>query len=151
MSILSRLPILASLAMLVTPCPAADEPALKDLPAAVQKTAREQVGDARIEEVEDTFEDGQRAYEVEFTRKGEKLALVIAPTGKIVQLEHRLSVQAAPAEIQRTVAEKFPGGTISHIKKIDRAGKSFFEVSITHAGKAVTVEIDPKGRLIKGG
>lgn len=126
----------------------AGEPDLHSLPEPVQKTARAQIGQANIDEIEDTFEDGQRAYEVEFQRHGEKLAVVIATDGRLIQLEHRLSVANATKELKEGIEKNFPGGTLSHLKRIEKDGKSFFEASIKHAGKTLQAMFDASGKLL---
>ena len=64
--------LLAALAFNPLPAWADEEAELNDLPAAVQKTAHEEIGKSKVEEVEDTFEDGQHATEVEYTREREE-------------------------------------------------------------------------------
>src|SRR5579862_1027217 len=97
----------AATSLFALPVRAADEAAeLNDLPAAVQKTARDVVGKSKIEEVEDTFEDGKRATEVEFLRGGKKMAVVISPEGSVIQLEHRMSVGDAPKKIKESVLKE---------------------------------------------
>lgn len=135
------------LALTLGPLPAllAEEDDLNSLPPAVQKTARAQVGQNEIEEVEDTFEDGKRAYEVEFTRKGEKLAVVISEHGQLLQTEHRLSVSDTPAKIKAAVLKKFPQGQISHFVKVEKAGQTLFEVTVETGGKVHHLKLDAEG------
>ena len=116
-----------SAAILLVPSLRADEESeLKEQPAAVQKTAREQIGASKIEEVESTFEEGQHATEVEYSEGGHKMAVVIAKDGTLIQKEHRLSPGEAPAAIVKAVEARYPGGKISHIKQIDQGAKTFF-------------------------
>jgi hypothetical protein len=128
----------------------ADEEAdLNDLPAAVQKTAHEQVGTSKVEEVEDTFEEGQHATEVEYREDGKKMAVVIAKDGTLIQKEYRMSPSDAPDAIKSAVSAQFPGGTISHIKEVERTNAKFFEVSVKAGGKTHRLTLDESGKPVK--
>ena len=128
----------------------ADEEAdLNDLPPAVQKTAHEQVGTSKVEEVEDTFEEGQHATEVEYRENGKKMAVVIAKDGTLIQKEYRMSPSDAPDVIKSAVSAQFPGGTISHIKEVERTNAKFFEVSVKASGKTQRLTLDESGKPVK--
>jgi hypothetical protein len=128
----------------------ADEDAdLNDLPAAVQKTAHEQVGTSKIEEVEDTFEEGQHATEVEYRENGKKMAVVIAKDGSLIQKEYRMSPADAPDVIKSAVSAQFPDGAISHIKEVERKDGKFFEVSVKAGGKSHRLTLDEGGKPVK--
>ena len=148
-NILPAAALLAALAL--NPCRTrADEEAeLNDLPAAVQKTAHEQVGSSKIEEIEATFEEGRHATEVEYRENGKKMAVVIANDGTLIQKEYRMSPSDAPAAIKQAVAAQFPRGKISHIKEVERKEAKFFEVSVTSGGKSRQVTLDAAGKPIK--
>jgi len=122
---------------------------LDALPAAVQKTARELVGKAKVEEVENTFEAGKRAYEVEFERNGKEMAVVISPEGKLLQTEDRMSVGDTPKNIRNAVLKQFPKGEITHIKSVQIDGVVHFEVSVQEGGHAHDLKLDKDGRLLK--
>jgi hypothetical protein len=128
----------------------ADEEAdLNDLPAAVQKTAHEQVGTSKVEEVEDTFEEGRHATEVEYRENGKKMAVVIAKDGTLIQKEYRMSPSDAPGAITAAVSAQFPGCTISHIKEVERKDAKFFQVSVKAAGKSHQLMLDETGKPLK--
>jgi hypothetical protein len=122
---------------------------LNALPAAVQKTAHEQVGASKIEEVEDTFEEGQHATEVEYREHGKRMAVVIAKDGALIQKEYRMSPGDAPAAIKKAVAALFPDGNISHIKQVDRKNAKFFELSVKAGSKSHQLKLDEAGKLVK--
>src|SRR5579864_1105966 len=88
--------LLAALAFNPGHIRADEEAELNTLPAAVQKTAHKEIGTSKIEEVEDTFEEGQHATEVEYRENGKKMAVVIAKDGTLIQKEDRLSPGDAP-------------------------------------------------------
>jgi uncharacterized membrane protein YkoI len=150
-SFLPAATLLAALTLYPVRMWAEDEEAnLNDLPAAVQKTAHEQVGKNSVEEVEDTYEGGQHATEVEFREDGKKMAVVIAKDGTLIQKEYRMSPADAPDAIKKAVAALYPGGKISHIKQVTRGGTVFFELSVKTAGGAHQLTLDPAGKKVAG-
>jgi uncharacterized membrane protein YkoI len=126
-----------------------DEAEFKELPAAVQKTAHEQIGNSKIEEVEATFEEGQHATEVEYRENGKKMAVVIAKDGTLIQKEYRLSPADAPEAIKKAVMAQFPDGKITHIKEVEQKRAKFFEVSVKTGGKSRQLKLDVAGKAIK--
>ncbi len=128
----------------------AEEDDLRSLPPAVQKTARALVGKLKVEEVEDTFEGGKRAYEVEFRRNDEKMAIVISETGKLIQTEHRLSPEDAPAQVKEAMKKKFPDGKISHFTKVEKVGGTVFEVTVNAGGKSHKLLLNEEGQPLSG-
>jgi hypothetical protein len=148
MNIRAILPAAALLAALsVNPVRtwADDEAEFNDLPAAVQKTAHEEIGKSKVEEVEDTYEEGQHATEVEYSENGKKMAVVIAKDGTLIQKEYRMSPSDAPAAILKAVTALYPDGKISHIKEVERKTGKFFELSVKAGGKAHLLKLDEDG------
>ncbi len=123
-----------------------EEAELNALPAAVQKTAHEQIGTSEVEEVEDTYEDGQHATEVEYSVNGKKMAVVIAKDGALIQKEYRMSPSDAPDVIRKAIAALYPDGTISHIKEVERKDAKFFELSVKAGGKSHQLKLDEAGK-----
>jgi hypothetical protein len=132
------------------PIARADEAAeLNDLPAAVQKTARAQVGTAEVNEVEPTYEDGQHATEIEYRVNGKQMAAVIAKDGTLIQTEYRMSPKDAPAVITAAVSKKYPEGTITHVQEVARADGKFYEISVKSGGKSHRFDLDEGGKPVK--
>jgi uncharacterized membrane protein YkoI len=69
--------------------PDATEPKLgtkmSDLPAAVQKTIREQAPNAKIDDIDKEKRSGQVVYEIQFAEPGKNPKLHIAEDGSIVK------------------------------------------------------------------
>jgi hypothetical protein len=141
--------LLAALAFNPSHTWAGEEAELNDLPAAVQKTAHEQIGTSKVEEVEDTFEEGQHATEVEYRENGRKMAVVIAKDGTLIQKEYRMSPGDAPDAIKQAVGATYPDGKISHIKEVERTDAKFFEVSVKSGGKSHQLKLDEAGKPLK--
>jgi hypothetical protein len=148
-AILPLAAIAAALALNPILVRADEEAELSEQPPAVQKTAHEQIGASKIEEVEPTYAAGEHATEVEYREKGQKMAIVIAPDGTLIQKEHRMSPGEAPDAIKAAVQAQYPGAKISHIKEVERKGASFFEVSVKAGSKTHRLELSPSGSPVK--
>jgi len=148
-SILPCAALLAALAFYPALSWADEEAELNELPAAVQKTAHEQVGKSKIEEVEATFEEGRHATEVEYRENGKKMAVVIASDGTLIQKEYRMSPSEAPDAIKKAVSEQLPGGKISHIKEVQRSNAKFFELSVKTDDNTRRLKLDESGKPVK--
>jgi hypothetical protein len=141
--------LLAALAIYPIHTWADEEAELNDQPAAVQKTAHEQIGNSKVTEVEPSFEEGQHATEVEYTESGKKMAVVIAKDGTLIQKEYRMSPGDAPDIIKAAVMGQYPDGKISHIKEVERKDVKFFEVSVKAGGKSHQLKLDEQGKPVK--
>ena len=140
----------ASLICVGSPGIAGEEKSELDaLPPVVQKTARKLVGKAKVEEVENTVENGKRAYEVEFERGGKAMAVVISTEGKLLQTEDRMSVGDTPENIRKALLKQYPHGEITHIKSIDIDGVVHFEVSVQDGGRSHALNLDKDGQVLK--
>ena len=148
-SLLPSAALLAALAFQPVLARADEEAELNELPAVVQKTAHEQIGKSKIEEVEATFEEGQHATEVEYRENGKKMAVVIAKDGTLIQKEYRMSPADAPDAIKKAVSAQFPDGKISHIKEVERTNSKFFEISVKTGDKSRRLKLDSSGQPVK--
>lgn len=123
---------------------------LDSLPAAARKTAEKIVKDCKVEEVEPAFEDGIHAFEVEYEKNDVEMAIVVSPDGKLLRTESRLSVGQTPEIIRKATKVAFPGSTITHIKKVEKDGKAFFEIALrTAENKVENLKLDPQGKNLK--
>lgn len=151
-SILS-LPVIAAALLLVVPAAsraAEESESLDSLPAPARKTAEEIVKKNKVKEVEPASEDGQKAFEVEYEKDGVEIAIVISPEGKLLCTEHRLSVGQTPDVIKKGTEEAYPGSKITSIKKVEKGGKEYYEISLHTADKKVeNIKLDAKGKKMK--
>jgi hypothetical protein len=141
--------LLAALAL--NPLPVHADPAadFAALPAPVQATAKTQLGSDKVDEVEPTTEKGTHATEVEYKDNGQKMAIVIADDGTLIQKEHRMSPTDAPDVIKTAVTTQLPGATITHIKEVQAGTLDYFDLSAKDTdGKSHHLKFDPTGKLL---
>jgi hypothetical protein len=123
-----------------------EEAELKEQPEAVQKTAHKEVGKLKIVEVEPSYEEGQHATEVEYMDGSQKMAIVIAKDGRLIQKEYRMSPADAPKAIVKGVTAVYSGGKITSIKKVERKGETFYEVEVKSGEKSHELKLDKAGK-----
>ena len=122
---------------------------LNSLPPAAQKTARELLGKAKVEEVEPTFENGIHAYEVEFTREGKPMAIVLSRDGKLIQTETRIAPADAPEKIRVAALKSFPDGRLTRVRLVEEAaGAVYYEVTVKAGGKSHTLHLEKSGKIL---
>jgi uncharacterized membrane protein YkoI len=91
----------------------ADETALSDTPAAVQKTIRENAGKGKIESIESVAEAGQQSYEAAVVVDGQARTLIVAADGKLLDIEMG-EEPARPPRSNDVGSETPPGGEHQH-------------------------------------
>ncbi|OLE63348.1 MAG: hypothetical protein AUG04_05655 [Deltaproteobacteria bacterium 13_1_20CM_2_69_21] len=67
--------------------------------------------------------------------------------------ERGQAVQIAdlPAPVQQTVQQQLQGGSVQHVEKRTREGRTLFEVRSVREGKATEMLIGEDGRLLRSG
>jgi uncharacterized membrane protein YkoI len=78
----------------------AEEVALTNLSAAVQKTIQQSAANGKIESIADVTEDGQSYYEAAVTFNGQEKTFIIGPGGKLIDTQIPEN-QARPPEAPR--------------------------------------------------
>src|SRR5437588_3689102 len=78
---------------------------MKDLPAAVQQTVREQSKGATIRGLSRETENGKTNYEVELRVNGHNKDVLIDPGGAVVEVEEQVTLASLPAAV-RTANEQ---------------------------------------------
>jgi uncharacterized membrane protein YkoI len=78
----------------------AEEVALTNLSAAVQKTIQQNATNGKVESITDVTEDGQSYYEAAVTFNGQEKTFIIGPGGKLIDTQIPEN-QARQPEVQR--------------------------------------------------
>ena len=129
--------------------------AVSDLPAAVQKTVKEQQGGRTVADIDKEMWNGQTVYEVEFKEKGPNSRIYIATDGSIVlnkgdrgaYLGTQLS--ETPQAVQDTVKRTVPNAVIADVDRKTKDGKAIYKVEIKQEGLNRHLEIAESGALLE--
>ena len=73
---------------------------MNDLPAAVQKGVTANLNGATLKGLSKEIEGGKTTYEVETTLNGKTRDFILDPSGRLVELEDELAMDAVPAAVK---------------------------------------------------
>ncbi|HXG92423.1 MAG TPA: hypothetical protein VNN73_08655 [Blastocatellia bacterium] len=122
---------------------------MKDLPAAVRKTAREQSKGAAIRGLSKEVEDGKTFYEVELRVGGHSKDVLIDETGAVVEIEEQVSLASIPQAARAAIEKQVGGGKIASVESITRKGAIVaYEAHIKTGNKYREVKVSPDGQLL---
>jgi uncharacterized membrane protein YkoI len=125
---------------------------MKDLPAAVQQTVREQSKGATIRGLAQETEDGVMNYEVELKVNGHNKDVLIAPSGEVVEIEEQVTLASLPATVQTTIKQNAGGGRIVGVESITKGNAVVaYEAHVKGAGKSREIKVSAEGQLIPRG
>ena len=123
---------------------------MKDLPAAVQRTVREQSKGATIRGLSQETEKGKTNYEVELRVNGHNRDVLIDPSGAVVEIEEQVTLASLPPAAKKTIERNAGGGRIGMVESITRGDAVVaYEAHVRKAGKSLEIMVSPDGQLIK--
>jgi uncharacterized membrane protein YkoI len=141
---------------------------LSDTPAAVQATVKNTVSSAEIEDVDRETKNGHVVYDVEVKQEGLNRHLKIAENGTLLADSNQreslgervrekiglgkadtLTLDQAPAAVQKTIRENCDVGTLKPIKRETRNGHAQYAVEFEKKGKNLRMTIDEDGTVLK--
>jgi uncharacterized membrane protein YkoI len=140
--------------------PAAPKLALRDLPAAVQETARREANGREIADIDRETWNGRPVYEIEFRQRGLNARIYVADDGTLVRDErprHSLKslfmgmqLDQTPAAVQQTVRRIAGDREIADVdKKGPRtAGAAYYRVEIRDERGTQELRIAEDGRVL---
>jgi predicted aspartyl protease len=129
---------------------AAKSLAVKDLPAAVQKTVQEQVKGAEIKNISKETEKGVTQYEVETIVNGKHRDFNVDTKGSLVVVEEETSINSIPAAAKAAIQKKVGDGKLGMVETMTKGSATMYEAAYTtKAGKKLEVLVKPDGTETK--
>jgi hypothetical protein len=121
----------------------------KDLPAAVEKTVREQSDGATIKGFSTEVEGGKKIYEVQMTVNGHGRDLSIDGQGHLLETEDEVALASLPAEVQAGLKKAAGAATLGKIEALTKGGKLVaYESVVTSGGKHHEIQVGPDGQKL---
>src|SRR5262245_3224182 len=121
---------------------------MTDLPAAVQKTVREQSQGAKIEELSKVVEKGKTIYTVEMIVEGHAKELLLEPDGKVIAIEEQIALEALPPAARAGIERQAGDGKIVRVESITKGDAVVgYEAHIKRDGKVTEIRVGPDGKL----
>jgi len=128
---------------------------MSELPAAVQRTVREQQGGRAVADIDKEAWNGQIVYEVEFKEKGPNSRIYIAPDGSMVVNKDQAKggylgtqLSATPKEVRDTVQRLAGNAEIADVDREMKDGKAVYDVEIRQEGLNRHLLIAESGMLV---
>lgn len=123
---------------------------MKDLPAAVQQTVREQSKGATIRGLSREVENGETNYEVELRVNGHNRDVLIDPNGAVVEVEEQVTLASLPAAVRTAIEQNAAGGRVSLVESLTKGGTlMWYEAHVKKGRKSREIKINPAGQLVK--
>jgi uncharacterized membrane protein YkoI len=135
---------------LAFPVMAAEKPlALKDAPAAVQKTVADQLKGGKLKSLSVETEGGKTEYEAEVTVDGRDKTVAMDASGKVLETEMVVDLKALPEAVRAGLTREAGKGSIAKVEEVTKAGVTSYEAKITEAGKKDReVVVTADGKLV---
>jgi len=121
-----------------------------EVPTAILEAFKEAYPGAVVREYGEELEDGDKAYEISFTHKGQKIDILYAQDGNVIELEETIPAAELPAAIHDELNDRFDQYEIKETEKITKGADIFYEVRLTATSdeKAYELIFSQDGRLI---
>ena len=142
--------VILSFAVAVALVMAAKSLAVKDLPAAVQKTVQEQAQGAEIKNISKETEKGVTQYEVETIVNGKHRDFNVDTKGALVEVEEETSIDSIPAPAKAAILKKVGDGKLGMVETMTKGSATMYEAAYTtKGGKKLEVLVKPDGTQTK--
>ena len=123
---------------------------ISKLPAAVQKTVKEETKNATAVKVSKETEGGTTLYEVESTVKGRGRDLMVNAQGMVVSIEEEVALADIPGAARTGIEKLAMGGAISKVETLTKGSVVTYEAVITKKGmKKTEVMVNGDGSVAK--
>src|ERR1035437_6811467 len=124
---------------------------LKDLPAAVQKTVKDNLKGGEIKNIGKETEDGVEQFEIESVLNGEARDFNVDTNGALLVMEEATTIDAIPAAAKASILKKVGDGTLGAVETFQKPGQpTAYEAAYTDkAGKKHEVLFKTDGTQIK--
>ncbi len=125
---------------------------MKDLPAAVQATVKQQSKGATISELSKEAGGGKTFYEVRLKVSGHNKDVIIDPTGAVIMIEEEVTLASLPSAARAEIEKQATKGKIQMVESItENDAIVAYEAHIKIGKKYKEVKVSPDGLLIETG
>jgi uncharacterized membrane protein YkoI len=142
----SRLAPLLALPFLLWHHASAETIPLEQAPAAVQKTIKERLANASIEDVDSDQDEGQVIYTITFTLSGQDRELTLSESGRI--LSGQVFLKDLSPALQMAIQRITPPDAIEHIEKVLEETPEYYSVEWkAKDGRSHTFDLWESGKI----
>jgi hypothetical protein len=113
----------------------------KEIPGAVMQSFTNAFPGAVIKEYAEEVENGQKFYEISCEFKNRKIDAIYKPDGTVSAIEGVIPAEDLPDVVQQAISKQFPQFSLKLAEKIEKEGKTFFEVKLFSAKEEKKLEV----------
>ena len=123
----------------------------KDLPPALQKTAKkqEQRG-TTVSGYNKEIENGKTFFEVETRVNGKSRDILMDESGAVVEVEQQVEIGNVPFGAMQGLKREAAGANILHVESVTKGGKVSYEAVILRNGKKKEIAVNADGTALYG-
>jgi uncharacterized membrane protein YkoI len=118
---------------------------MKDLPAPVQQTVKEQTKNAKLRGLAKEVENGNTYYEAETVANGKNRDVLIDPSGKVVEVEEEIALNSVPEQARTGLEKLAGGGKIVRVESVTKGSVVSYEAVVQRNGKKSEVAVNADG------
>jgi len=93
--------------------------------------------------------ENKKEFEANFKMNNTDVSANFSLDGSWVETETTIPANELPAAVTSAVNTKYPGAVYGRTERIEKPGKTLYEVNITVKGKKKELELNPDGSLEK--
>jgi len=116
-----------------------------DLPPAVKETVQRETQGATVKGYSKEVENGRIEYEVEMVLHGKSRDVSIDPSGKVIEIEQEVPIDAIPAPAMAAIQKEAAGGSIGKIEEVKSDSETAYEAHVSDHGKHREVRVHADG------
>lgn len=117
----------------------------KDLPPAVQETARAQSQSAIVKGYSKEIEKGKTEYEVQLIVDGKKRDVSIDPNGKLLETEQEVTFESVPQKAQDAIKQEAAGAKVERVEEVKSDQATVYEALVHQNGKKHEIRVLESG------
>ena len=118
-----------------------------DLPPAVQETTQRESQGRMVKGYSKEVEDGRTAYEVEMVADGKSRDILIDSSGRVIEVEQQVSLDAIPAPAMAAIKKGAGGGSILKVEEVKSDSETAYEAQILSNRKHRELRVHADGSL----
>jgi uncharacterized membrane protein YkoI len=117
----------------------------KDLPPAVQETAKTESRGTTVKGYAKEMDGGKIEYEVQLDVNGRARDVSIDPSGKVIETESEVDFTSVPEKAREAIQKEAAGAKIEKVEKVKSDGSTVYEALIHTGGKKNEIRVLENG------
>ena len=113
----------------------------KDLPPAVQQTAKAESKGATVKGYAKEIDNGKTEYEVQLVVNGKARDVAIDPSGKVLETESEVDFASVPDKAKEAIEKEAGGAKVEKVEEVKSEKPTVYEALIHKGGKKHEIRV----------